>query len=132
MDAQLKGILIELAADPLYEQMNLGELAYAAHLELERLEGRIMLWQYQPMRLRLGANLYYTPDFLVLRPGAPQNTAGLEMHEYKGFWRDDARAKIKMAASVYPWIVFLAIRKKLKRDGGGFAVEMIRSRPLAP
>ena len=32
----------------------------------------------------------------------------LELHECKGFWRDDARVKIKVAASLYPF-KFIAV-----------------------
>ena len=38
----------------------------------------------------------------------------MEMHEVKGFWRDDARVKIKVAADIYPFR-FLAIKKA--KDG---------------
>ena len=33
---------------------------------------------------------YYNPDYLVIYPGH------FEIHEVKGFWRDDARVKIKV------------------------------------
>jgi hypothetical protein len=32
------------------------------------------------------------------------------MHEVKGFWQDDARVKIKVAASIYPF-KFIAVKK---------------------
>ena len=35
----------------------------------------------------------------------------MECHEVKGFWQDDARVKIKVAADLYP-IRFLAVMKK--------------------
>ena len=46
----------------------------------------------------------------------------IECHEVKGFWQDDARAKIKVAADMYPFR-FLAVRVKTKKDGGGWAME---------
>ena len=36
----------------------------------------------------------YTPDVLIAPP------TGLELHEVKGFWQDDARVKIKVAAEM--------------------------------
>jgi hypothetical protein len=48
----------------------------------------------------------------------------MEMHEVKGFWRDDARAKIKIAADAYPFR-FFAIRKQPAKAGGGWEVEAI-------
>ena len=38
----------------------------------------------------------------------------------KGFWQDDARAKIKIAADLYP-VRFVAVRVKPKKEGGGLA-----------
>lgn len=46
-------------------------------------------------------------------------TGELEMHEVKGFWEDDARVKIKVAASFYPFS-FIAARPKPKEEGGGW------------
>ncbi|MCO7495183.1 hypothetical protein [Stenotrophomonas maltophilia] len=43
-------------------------------------------------------------------------------HEVKGHWQDDARAKIKIAAAMYPFR-FIAVKARPKRDGGGWAVE---------
>ncbi|MFX6258524.1 DUF1064 domain-containing protein, partial [Acinetobacter baumannii] len=43
-------------------------------------------------------------------------------HEVKGFWTDDARVKIKVAAEQYP-LTFLAVKAKAKKDGGGWAIE---------
>ena len=36
----------------------------------------------------------------------------LECHEVKGWWRDDARVKIKVAAELFPWIQFVAVTKQ--------------------
>jgi hypothetical protein len=46
----------------------------------------------------------------------------MQAHEVKGFWVDDARVKIKVAADMYP-VEFIAIKKQAKKDGGGWAVE---------
>ena len=54
-------------------------------------------------KTKLAANTTYTPDFIVL--GADGDVIA---EETKGFWEDDARAKIKIAASLYPWITFRA------------------------
>lgn len=47
----------------------------------------------------------------------------MECHEVKGFWRDDARAKIKIAADLYPFR-FIAVMKRRKKDGGGWSEEV--------
>jgi hypothetical protein len=46
----------------------------------------------------------------------------MEMHEVKGFWQDDARAKIKIAADIFPFR-FIAIKGKsiAKKNGGGWS-----------
>lgn len=41
----------------------------------------------------------------------------------KGHWQDDARAKIKIAAAMYPFR-FIAVKAKPKRVGGGWEVEV--------
>lgn len=46
----------------------------------------------------------------------------MELHEVKGFWQDDARAKIKIAAAMFPFR-FFAVKVKTKREGGGWDVE---------
>ena len=46
----------------------------------------------------------------------------IECHEVKGYWQDDARVKIKVAADQYPFR-FVAIKARAKKDGGGWAVE---------
>jgi hypothetical protein len=49
------------------------------------------------MKFRLADNTFYTPDFMVVMADGL-----LEAHEVKGFWEDDARVKIKVAASLFP------------------------------
>jgi len=97
--------------------MNKTEAAYAALLESQKAVGEVAWYKFEAIKLRLADNTFYTPDFAVmLRSGA------LEMHEVKGFWTDDGRVKIKVAADMHPFR-FVAIRPKAKKDGGGWAVE---------
>lgn len=97
-------------------RMNKLEAEYAQELENQKRCGLILWWAFEPMKLRLAGNTYYSPDFGVL-------AYRLEFHEVKGFWRDDARVKIKVAAEHFPF-VFRAIKKKKQRDGGGWDVEV--------
>lgn len=97
--------------------MNKTEQAYAATLAARQHAGEVSWYKFEGIKLRLADNTFYSPDFAVmLADGA------LEMHEVKGYWLDDARAKIKIAADLYP-MRFLAIQAKPKKDGGGWAVE---------
>ena len=97
--------------------MNKTEAAYAATLDARRHAGEVAWYKFEGVKLRLADNTFYTPDFAVmLADGA------LEMHEVKGFWQDDARAKIKIAADLFP-VRFVAVRVIPKKEGGGWGVE---------
>ncbi|WNV10180.1 DUF1064 domain-containing protein [Tardiphaga sp. 709] len=98
-------------------EMNKTEQAYAEHLDQRRMAGDIQWFKFEPMKLRLADNTFYSPDFIVLT-----SDGYLESHEVKGFWQDDARVKIKVAASIYPFR-FIAVKVKAKKHGGGWEVE---------
>lgn len=98
-------------------QMNKSETAYAAHLDRLKNVGQILWWKFEALKLRLADNTFYTPDFAVLA-----SDYVLECHEVKGFWMDDAKAKIKIAAELYPFR-FMAFRAEAKKRGGGYIVE---------
>jgi hypothetical protein len=98
-------------------QMNKLEAEYEQHLAMQKHAGEILWYKFEGVKLRLADNTFYTPDFAVMKEDYQ-----FEMHECKGFWQDDARAKIKIAADLYPF-KFIAVKKKAKKDGGGWAVE---------
>jgi hypothetical protein len=98
-------------------QMNKTEAAYAAHLTQRWMAGEVAWFKFEGIKLRLADNTFYSPDFAVML-----STGELEQHEVKGFWQDDARAKIKIAADMYPFR-FVAVKVKARKDGGGWAVE---------
>lgn len=79
----------------------------------------IVLWyEFEAMKFRLADNTFYTPDFAVMLASGE-----LEMHEVKGFWEDDARVKIKVAARLFP-IRFVAVKPRSKKAGGGWQTEV--------
>lgn len=97
--------------------MNKTEAAYASHLEHRKVAGEVAWYKFEGVKLRLADNTFYSPDFAVmLADGA------MECHEVKGFWQDDARVKIKVAADLYPFR-FIAIKAQTKKAGGGWAIE---------
>lgn len=98
--------------------MNKTEAEYAQILELRKATGEVAWYAFEGVKLRLADKTFYTPDFAVML-----STGLLEMHEVKGHWMDDARVKIKVAAEQFPFR-FLAVKKRAKRDGGGFAEEV--------
>lgn len=72
-----------------------------------------MWYKFEGWKFKLADNTFYTPDFAVMLASSE-----LQCHEVKGFWTDDARVKIKVAADIYP-IKFIAVKK----SKGGWAIE---------
>ncbi len=97
--------------------MNQTEAAYARDLELLKAAGDVAWYKFEGLKLRLADNTFYTPDFAVML-----SNGEMQCHEVKGFWQDDARAKIKIAADMYPFR-FYAITKATKANGGGWVTE---------
>lgn len=78
-----------------------------------------LLARYECVKLRIGHGCWYTPDFEV----QPRRSIGwrhpvlgwlevgdvVTMVEVKGFWRPQARVKIKAAAARYPERRFVAV-----------------------
>lgn len=85
--------------------LNKTELAYQLVLEAEKQSGKILWYKFEGIKLMLADRTSYTPDFFVLMADG-----SLEAREVKGFWQDDARVKIKIAAEMYPF-KFIAIKK---------------------
>lgn len=86
-------------------KMNKLEKRYAGVLQLQKLAGEIIDYIFKPIGLNLapGLKCYYYPDFFVVYPDR------FECHETKGFCRDDALVKIKVAAKLFPWFRFKMI-----------------------
>jgi hypothetical protein len=98
-------------------QRNKTEQAYEEHLERLRMVGDVLWYRFEGIKLRLADNTFYTPDFAVLA-----GDGYLECHEVKGFWTDDAKVKIKVAADQYPFR-FIAFKAVAKKNGGGWVRE---------
>lgn len=77
----------------------------------------IAWYKFEGIKFRLADNTFYTPDFVILN-----NDFLFEVHEVKGFWTDDAKVKIKVAAELYPF-KFMAFKKVAKKRGGGWSRE---------
>ena len=98
-------------------ERNKTEAAYEQHLIQRQHAGEVAWFRFEGIKLRLADNTHYTPDFAVMLADGR-----MEIHEVKGYWTDDARVKIKVAAELYPF-AFFAIKKKAKKDGGGWEIE---------
>lgn len=79
------------------------ERRYADYLYTLQLSEEIISYKYEPFGLKLAKGTYYHPDFLVIY------SSHFEIHETKGFLRDDANVKIKLAARLFPWFLFKMI-----------------------
>lgn len=101
-------------------EMNKTEAAYAEHLELERLQGRLAWWAFEPLKLRLADSTFYTPDFaLLLLDGR------LVLDDVKGrsgdsyYCQEDSKLKVKVAAQHFPAV----FRFVWPLKGGGWGSE---------
>ena len=100
--------------------MNKTELGYANELESLKRSGEIIDYLFEPFGLRLASNTFYHPDFLLVYQDR------FEIHEVKGFWRDDARVKVKVAQEMFPWFIFKIVRKIKKNFmGKSFVIEEV-------
>nr|DAH90074.1 MAG TPA: Endonuclease [Caudoviricetes sp.] len=86
--------------------MNKTEAAFAQHLEMLKRAGEIIQYDFEPETFKLAKKTSYTPDFRVLTANRD-----LIFYDVKGFWRDDARAKIKICAEQNPMYRFIAVKK---------------------
>ena len=93
--------------------MNKTEAAYSERLQLRQIAGEILWYKFEGIKLRLADATFYSPDFAVML-----SSGEMEIHEVKGFWQDDARVKIKVAAELYPFR-FIAVTK----SAGGWKTE---------
>jgi len=87
------------------EGLNTFEKQYLAYL-------RMMKYPWigvQALKFRLAYNTHYTPDFVFVNFNGE-----LEAHETKGFMRDDAAVKIKVAARSFPIVKFVLVTRKNK------------------
>ena len=95
------------------DRMNKTEAKFAEYLEQLKHLREIIDWKFEPMKIELAHNVKgkrnattYTPDFLAVYPDH------FTFYEVKGFFRDDALVKIKVAAELYPWFVWQVVRLK--------------------
>lgn len=101
--------------DP-YAGMNRWEKQRAVELEAKRRAGEIVSWQYEKIKLVLADRTTLTLDFFVV-----ETDGRCYFEEVKGFWRDDARVKTKVAAEQFPMFPIRALTRR--KDGRGWDIE---------
>ncbi len=109
-----KNILAKTTVREYPTSMNQTERKYALYLTTLQRSGQILRWDFEAEKLRLAEKTFYSPDFRVIMPDGT-----IQFHEVKGFWRDDARVKIKVAAYSHPY-KFIAVSATKK---GGWSYE---------
>ena len=87
--------------------LNKLEQAFSLELGIRKRAGELVWAEHEPFKLRLAKNTFYTPDFASLSTGGE-----MCIYEVKGFWEDDARVKIKVAAKAFPFFRFIGVEKK--------------------
>ncbi len=97
-------------------QRNKTEAEYEQQLELQKRAGELLWFRFEGMKLRLADNTFLTPDFAIMLASGE-----IILHDVKGFLTEDAHIKMKIASEMYPFRFFY-VRKKLKKEGGGFLV----------
>ena len=97
------------------------EERYAGHLELRVRTGELSWFGYEAVRLKLGQGAWFTPDFALLDSGGR-----FEFIEVKGYRREAAMVRLKVAASTFWWWRF----KLVTADGPrAFCVEEVPGGP---
>lgn len=76
--------------------LNRLEQRYALHLTARVQRGELATFWAQAIKVQLAHRTWYTPDFVVVRADGI-----MELHETKGFMRDDANVKLKVASELY-------------------------------
>lgn len=98
--------------------------------------GEILEYAFEPVKLRLAKGCFYTPDFMVLENDGTVTVYEVKdwrsgskkypLKKLKGFWREDARIKLKVAARLFPMLRFVATTKD---PGLGWVYEVIGGKP---
>lgn len=97
------------------KQMNRTEAAYDLVLAARMRAGEVVWYEYEGITLKLAPDCRYTPDFAVMLADGT-----IEMHECKGFMREDALVKLKVAAENFPFPILL-----VKRKGAGWDIKRV-------
>ncbi len=98
-------IVVNLSIKPSTNEANLNKLEKAWLAKLRLLN---FPWiGIQNITLKLADDTRYTPDFTVI-----DENGRLVAYETKGFMRDDAHVKIKVAATSFRWIHFVLVTKE--------------------
>lgn len=96
---------IEVKEQVQAEANKLNKLEQAFLLRLRAENPKIYI---QAITLKLADDCRYTPDFVAIKGNS------IMVYEVKGFMRDDALVKLKVAARMFSWMNFVLVTRKGK------------------
>lgn len=98
---------------------NRGERAYGLELSMQRNDGKVAWFAFQPVTLKLANDCRYTADYLVQYPDGSLELVDVKGRKGAGYWcEEDAKIKIRVAADKFPMFKFV-IAWPLKDGGWG-------------
>jgi len=86
--------------------MNKTEAAFASYLERQKIAGDVIHYAFEQHKIMLANGAWYTVDFICV--GADHRVT---FYEIKGFWREAARVRIKVAAEKNRWAKFIVVTR---------------------
>lgn len=89
---------------------NKTEAAFAGYLDDLGRTDAILAYGFEAMKFKLGPRTWYTPDFVAFLP-----TGRMIAIEVKGFMRDDAAIKFKLAPVMHGQIQFFMVKRVRRR-----------------
>lgn len=97
--------------------MNKTEVAFAQHLDLLQRVGTIKRWWFEAIRIRVGHDCWWNPDFLVENPDGTlvlYDTKGTRVRggRRKMHAEDDALVKGRAIADKFPIPVYFTWKEK--------------------
>jgi hypothetical protein len=101
--------------------MNKTESEYADLLEVRKIKGDIIRFDFESMTFKLAKDCRYTPDFSVWMADG-----SMQFIDCKGAGPMDekSRVKAKVAAELFPQFVFVIEQKQAKKNGGGWVQQV--------
>ncbi len=90
-----------------HRQMNKWEAKFAQTLEYRKHAGELVWWAFEPIRIRLANGTFYRPDFVTV-----DKAGRTEVFEVKGYFREAARIRLKVAVEKLPYRFYLVRQHK--------------------
>lgn len=101
---------------------NKGEAAYGRHLEFEKQQGRVLWFGFEKIKFRIGKKCFFTPDYFVVFADGSIEIVDVKGRKGDGYYcREDAKVKLRAAASMFPFNVAVVWPEK----GGGWGKDYL-------